>query len=149
MASEMLNSLLGDIKTAMKEKDAEKLLTLRTLHAEIKNLEINQRKEITDADVAAVAAKGIKQRQDAIEQYTSAGRQELAAREEAQIELYRRYQPKQLDEHELSPLIDEAIRESGAQTKKDMGAVMKILMPRVKGRADGAMVNTMVNQRLA
>ncbi len=149
MASPILDSLLADIKAAMKEKNQEKLLALRTLHAEIKNVEINERKEITDGDVAAVVTKAVKQRLDSIEQYEQAGRRDLAEKERNQIALYRSYQPRQLNEQELSGMVDAAIRETGAAAKKDMGAVMKVLMPRVKGRADGKLVNQLVNQKLS
>ena len=92
MSSPILDTIMADIKEAMKAKDTETLLTLRTLHSEIKNVGINQRKEITDEDVSSVIAKGIKQRLDSIEQFKKAERQDLIEKEEQQIAIYKKYQ---------------------------------------------------------
>ena len=148
MASEILGRLLADIKTAMKAREKEKLETLRFLHSEIKNFEVNERREPTDDDVAAIVGKAIKTREDAIEQFKAGGRGDLVARERAQIEICRAYQPAQLSEAEIEALVDEVIRETGAAGKKDTGKVMKELMPRVKGKADGKVVNAIVGRKL-
>lgn len=148
MSSPILNTIMGDIKEAMKAKDTETLLTLRTLHSEIKNVGIDQRKEITDEDVSSVIAKGIKQRLDSIEQFEKAERQDLIEKEQKQIDIYKKYQPKQLEPKEIEELVDTVIAESGAETKKDMGKVMKSLMPLVKGKADGKVVSEIVNSKL-
>ncbi len=148
MSSELLNKITADIKEAMKSKDKEKLTTLRTLHSEIKNIGINQQKEITDADIYVVLEKGIKQRQDAFTQYTDAKREDLAEQEKTQIAIYKSYQPQQMTEEEIEETVKNAISECGASSKKDMGKVMKALMPLVKGKADGKMVNTIVSKYL-
>ena len=149
MASELRNTLLADITSAMKAQEKEKLLALRTLNAEIKNLAIEQRKEeLEDSDVASVVAKAIKQREDSIEQFTAAGREDLAAKEQAQIDLYRNYQPRQLDSAEIEQIAAQAIEETQAAGKKDMGKVMKVVMPRVRGKADGKVVNRIVAGKL-
>ncbi|MFP4417115.1 MAG: GatB/YqeY domain-containing protein [Fibrobacterota bacterium] len=149
MSSSILQALMLDIKQAMKERQQEKLLALRTLHSEIKNLQINERRELSDADIGAVIGKAIKQRNDSIEQFKNAGRDDLAQKEQFQIGLYRQYLPKQLEKEEIEKLVEEVILKTGASGKKDMGAVMKELMPLVKGRADGKVVSSIVNQKLS
>jgi len=149
MASKLLETLLADIKATMKAKDSEKLTALRTLHSDIKNFGINNRKEITDDDVVAVLAKAVKQRKESLEQYTKAGRDDLAQKEQFEIDIFSAYQPEQLDEAAITELVEKAIAEAKATAKKDMGAVMKILMPQVKGRADGKLVSAIVNSKLS
>ena len=148
MASETLDRILADIKDAMKARDSERLTMLRTLHSDIKNVEINERREITDADVATVLSKGIKQRTESIEQYRGAGREDLAAKEQAEVDCYTSYLPEQLERAEIEAIVDRAIEEAQASTKKDIGKVMKIVMPQVKGKADGKAVNEIVNAKL-
>ncbi len=148
MASELLDQLLGDIKTAMKSREKDKLSALRFLHAEIKNVEINERRELTDDDVLNVIGRMVKQRQDAIEQFQKGGRDDLVAQETFQLDVYRTYQPAQLSEDEIAELVEQAIVATGASGKKDMGNVMKAVMPQVKGRAEGKVVNAIVGQKL-
>ena len=148
MASAILERLLADIKLAMKARASERLETLRFLHAEIKNFEVNERKEPTDDEVAAIVGKAIKSRQDSIEQFQAGGREDLVAREQAQLEICKAYQPEQLGEAEIEALVDEVIEQTGAAGKKDTGKVMKELMPRVKGKADGRMVSAIVGRKL-
>jgi len=139
-----MDQLLADIKTAMKLQDSETVMALRTLNAAIKDQTVNAGVEITDEAVVEVVAKAIKQRVDAIEQFTTADRQDLVIKEQKQVDLYRKYQPKQLDRSEIEALVRQCIAESGAANKKEMGKVMKLLMPRVKGCADGKLVNQVV-----
>lgn len=148
MASEFLDQLLGDIKTAMKSKEKDKLSALRFLHAEIKNVEINERREPTDDDVLNVIGRLVKQRQEAIEQFQKGGRDDLVTQEAFQLDVYRAYQPEQLTEDEIAELVEQAIAATGASGKKDMGNVMKVIMPQVKGRAEGKVVNAIVGQKL-
>lgn len=148
MASELLDQLLGDIKTAMKSKEKDKLLALRFLHAEIKNVGINERREPTDDDVLHVIGRMVKQRQEAIEQFQKGGRDDLVAQEAFQLDVYRAYQPAQLSEDEIAELVAQAIATTGASGKKDIGNVMKVVMPQVKGRAEGKVVNAIVSQKL-
>ena len=148
MASELLDQLLGDIKTAMKSKEKDKLSALRFLHAEIKNVEINERRDLTDDDVLTVIGRLMKQRQEAIEQFEKGGRDDLVAQEQFQLDVYRVYQPEQLSEDEIAELVEQAIAATGASSKKDMGNVMKVIMPQVKGRAEGKVVNAIVGQKL-
>ena len=144
MASEFMDQLMADIKTAMKAQESETLVALRTLHAAIKDQTVNAGVEVTDEVVAAVVAKAIKQRTDAIEQFASAGRQDLVDKEQKQVDLYRKYQARQLDRAEIEALVRQCIAESGAASKKEMGKVMQLLMPKVKGCADGKLVNQVV-----
>lgn len=149
MASVVMDQLMADIKEAMITKNSEALLALRTLHAAIKDQTVNAGVEVTDEIVTSVVGKAIKQRLDAIEQFTTANRQDLIDTEQKQIDLYRKYQPKQLDRAEIEVFVRECIAESGATTKKEMGKVMALLMPKVKGRSDGKLVNQVVQSLLA
>lgn len=148
MASKLADQLNDDIKTAMKAKESEAVMALRMLLAAVKDQTVNAGKEVTDDVVVEVVTKAIKQRKDAIEQFAAAGRADLVAKEEAQIVLYERYQPPQLDKEELTALVQAAITESGAQSKREIGKVMQVLMPQVKGRADGKLVNQVVQALL-
>jgi len=144
MSSKLLDDLLADIKTAMKNRENDKLVALRSLHAQIKDATVNVGREATDGDVATVLAKAIKQRQDSIEQFRTGGREDLVAKEQQEIDIYKKYQPAQLSQAEIEALVKEAITATGAAGKKDMGKVMQALMPQVKGRADGKLVNQVV-----
>ena len=148
MASVVMDQLMADIKEAMKTKNSESLLALRTLHAAIKDQTVNAGIDVTDEIVTSVVGKAIKQRLDAIEQFTTAARQDLIDTEQKQIDLFRKYQPKQLDRAEIEVFVRECIAESGATTKKEMGKVMALLMPKVKGRSDGKLVNQVVQSLL-
>ena len=149
MASVVMDQLMADIKEAMITKNSEALLALRTLHAAIKDQTVNAGVDVTDEIVTSVVGKAIKQRLDAIEQFTTAARQDLIDTEQKQIDLFRKYQPKQLDRAEIEVFVKECIAESGATTKKEMGKVMALLMPKVKGRSDGKLVNQVVQSLLA
>ena len=144
MASAILDRILADIKEAMKAKESDKLMALRTLHAAIKDQTVNAGLEASDETVTAVIAKAIKQRTDSVEQFSAAGRTDLVAKEQKEIDLFRVYQPRQMDRAEIEVVVRECIAESGAASKKDMGKVMQALMPKVKGRADGKLVNQVV-----
>ena len=148
MASAILDRILADIKEAMKAKAADKLTALRGLHAAIKDQTVNAGVEATDDAVVAVVAKAIKQRIDSVEQYAAAGRKDLVDKEQIEIDLFRVYQPRQMDRAEIEVLVKQSIAESGATCKKEMGKVMQALMPKVKGKADGKLVNQIVQSLL-
>lgn len=148
MSSEVINRILDDIKIAMKAQEKDKLLALRMLNSEIKNVGINEQREVTDEDALNVISRLIKQRQEAIEQFNQGGRDDLIAKDSFQLEVYRLYQPAQLTAAEVSTLVDAVIAETGASSKKEMGQVMKVLMPQVRGRVDGKTVNGIVSQKL-
>jgi len=104
--------------------------------------------ELSDEDVTNAVSAYAKQRRDSIESYEQGGREDLAANERAELEILTAYLPQQMSEDEVSAIVDDAVRESGASEPKDMGAVMKLVMPKVKGRADGKLVNRIVQSRL-
>jgi len=148
MGLEVFEQLQSDIKTAMKAREKEKLTALRTLHAEIKNVSVNAGKELTEEDFVAVLSRAVKQRKDSVEQFKQGGREDLAAKEQAEIELIQEYLPAQLERDAIEAIVREAIAESGASGKKEMGKVMQLVMPKVKGKADGKLVNQVVMQLL-
>jgi len=141
--------LQDDIKTAMKAGEKEKLLVLRTLHSDIRKFEIDGRKTAADDDVFQILAKGIKTRQESADQYKAANREDLAKQEEFEIEIYKQYQPKQLSEDEVKKFVADAVSKSGATSVKEIGKVMAVLMPNVKGKADGKLVNDLVKAVLS
>ena len=148
MSTEIIGRLQDDIKVAMKARESEKLEALRFLYSEIKNVGINEGRELTDDDALVVVGRLIKQRQESVEQFKKGGREDLVAREEMGINLYREYLPPQLSVEELKAIVAEAVAETSAAGLKDMGKVMKVLMPRVKGLAEGKVVNEVVREQL-
>jgi uncharacterized protein YqeY len=137
-----------DMKKAMVAKDKVRLTVTRLLRSEIKYKEIEKGAELSDEDVIAVLSSSLKRHKDSIEQFEKGGREDLVAREKAELEMIREYMPEQLEEAELSQVVDEAIREVDASAVSDLGRVMKVLMPKVMGRADGKKVNQLVSSRL-
>lgn len=141
--------LSEDIKDAMRAKESEKLLALRTLSSDVKKIAIDAgRREPSDDDVLTAATKAVKQREDAAEQFRNAGREELERVEVAQAAWIRAYLPAQMDVSEIEAVVRETVAEVGATSKKDMGKVMAALMPKVKGKADGKLVNQAVQAQL-
>ncbi len=141
--------LQNDLVAAMKSKEELRLSTLRMLMSAIRNKEIEKRPGVlTDDDVLTVVASEVKKRTDAIADYTKGGRLELAEKEQTEKTILESYLPKQLSDAELAAFVDAAIKESGATTQKDFGLVMKLLMPKVKGKAAGNKVSDEVKQRL-
>ena len=143
-----------DLKSALKAREKQKLGVLRMVKSKIqeKQVELRGKKgadaDLSEDDVTAVVVAYAKQRRDSIESYEQGGREDLAAAERAELEILAAYLPQQMGEEEVAAIVDAAIAESGAASPKDMGAVMKLVMPKVKGRADGKMVNGIVQSRL-
>ncbi len=137
-----------ETKAAMRAKDKARLATLRMINAAIKQREVDERTELNDEQVLAVLEKMLKQRRESVEQYRKAGREELAAKEEAEMAVIRAFLPEPLSEAELDALIDAAVAETGAQSLCDMGKVMGKLRPQVQGRADMAQVSAKIKARL-
>jgi len=138
-----------DLQRAIKERDEIRMSALRLLRAALQNAAISKKKEtLEDHEVQEVVARLMKQHQDSIEGFRKGGRQELVQREEAQLGILKSYSAPELGEGELKALIEEAIRESGASGPGQLGQVMKCLMPKVRGRADGQRVNTLVRLQL-
>ncbi|WP_151735895.1 GatB/YqeY domain-containing protein ['Paenibacillus yunnanensis' Narsing Rao et al. 2020] len=143
--SERLNE---DMKQAMKSKDKFTLSTIRMVRSTIKYLEIDLKRTLDDSEVLDILSREIKQRKDALQEFETAGRDELAANTKAEIEIISKYLPEQLSEEEIKVIVQQTIQETGASSKSDMGKVMSALMPKVKGRADGKLVNQAVQQFL-
>jgi uncharacterized protein YqeY len=138
----------ADTKGALKAGAKEKVSTLRMLSAALKNRQIDKRGPLTEDEVLEAVRSLIKQRRDSVEQFTKGGRQDLVDKESAEIGFLEVYLPQQLSREELEPLVREAITQSGAQGSKDMGKVMKVLIPMVGGRADGKLVSELVKSAL-
>ncbi|GIO40539.1 MULTISPECIES: GatB/YqeY domain-containing protein [Paenibacillus] len=143
--SERLNE---DMKQAMKSQDKFKLSTIRMVRATIKNLEIDLKRTLDDSEVLDILSREIKQRKDALQEFEKAGRDDLAANVKAEAEIIAEYLPEQLNEDEIKVIVQQTIQETGATSKADIGKVMSALMPKVKGRADGKLVNQAVQQFL-
>ncbi|MGN6186371.1 MAG: GatB/YqeY domain-containing protein [Thermoanaerobaculia bacterium] len=137
-----------DMTTAMKAQDKERLSTLRMLQSALKNEQINLGHELSDEEVMSIILKAVKQRLDSIEQYQNAGRAELAEKERSEMELLKTYLPAELSSEELESGIREIIAATGAQSKKDLGKVMKEATARFKGRADGKKIQEVVQRLL-
>ena len=137
-----------DLKNAMKERDEVRVRTLRMINAAIKNFEVEKMKEADDEDVIGILQKEAKKRREAIEEYRKAGREDLAKDEEAELKVIEEYLPKQMSEDEIRALAMKIISEVGAKSPRDLGKVMKEIMPKVKGRADGKVVNRIVRELL-
>ena len=148
MASALYDKLMADMKDAMKAHNMQTVNAVRGVIAKVKDLTVNAGKEITDDVVLAVVAKGVKQREESIAQFESAGRAELAAGEKAELEFLKGYLPAQFSEAEVAEVVKATVAELGATSKKDMGRVMKEVMARVKGQADGKLVSKLVGAAL-
>ncbi len=142
--------LTTDMKEAMKAKESGKLAlsVIRMVRANIKYAEIERKTELDDQGVLEVLAKEVKMRRDSMEEFAKGNRPDLVENLEREIEVLMQYLPKQLAEDEVRQLVKDAIAKSGAVTVKDMGKVMAVLMPSVKGKADGKLVNTLVREML-
>jgi hypothetical protein len=138
-----------DLKSAMRARDSLRMNTIRGLKSAVKYREIELMKPLDDAGILGVAATEIKRRRDSVDQYRAGNRPDLADKEEAEIRLLQDYLPQPLAAAELEAKVDEVIARVGAKGPKDMGAVMKALLPDVQGRADGKVVSELVKQRLA
>jgi uncharacterized protein len=142
--------LMEDMKQAMKDKEPGKfrLSVIRMVRASLKNVEIDKKRELTDEEVLEVLAREVKMRRDGMEEFTKAGRPDLVQNLETEIAILMEYLPKQLDESEIRQLVREIIASVGAVTEKDLGKVMSALKPKIKGIADGKVVNAIVREEL-
>lgn len=137
-----------DLKRAMKASESTKVSVLRMLKAALKNRQIEEGRELTDDETIKVVSNLVKRGRDSVEQFSKAGRADLAKKEEDEIAVLQSYLPEQLGSEDLDRIIKEAIRESSAMSVQDMGKVMRILMPKIKGIADGKYVNNRVKELL-
>jgi uncharacterized protein len=138
-----------DMKLAMKSQDKFKLSVIRMVRAAIKNVEIDQRRTLEEEEVLDILNREIKQRRDSLQEFEKAGRDDLAENLKAEIAVLMEYMPQQLTEEEVKAIVQQTIQEVGASSKADMGKVMGALMPKVKGRADGKLINGLVQQLLS
>jgi uncharacterized protein len=148
-AMSLKNRISDDMKAAMRARDAERLSAIRLLLAAVKQKEIDERVELDDAQIVGVVDKQVKQRRDSIAQYEQAGRQDLAERERAEIDVLSAYLPQQAGEAEIAAEIDAAIAATGAAGPQDMGKVMGLLKTKLAGRTDLSAVSGQVRGRLA
>jgi len=146
---DLKSQLTNDLKDGLRSGDKLRVSVIRLLTAMIKNREVDKRGPLTDPEVLQAISTSCKQRQEAIEQFRQGGREDLASKETAELAILQSYLPKPLTAEELQELVQAAIREAQATSAKEMGKVMALLMPRVTGRADGKVVNTMVREALA
>jgi uncharacterized protein len=139
-----------DIADAMRAKDQDRLGPLRMLKAAFMNKKVERGKDVTDSEALQIVSTLVKQRKDSVEQFTTAGRQDLADKEKAEIVILETYLPPPVSREELEKAVDEAVRTTGASSPKDMGSVMKAVMAGLAGRnADGKLINELVRARLS
>ena len=139
----------ADLTESMKARDAARTGTLRMVQAALKNEQIEKGHELSDEEAEVVLRRALKQRQDSVEQYRKGSREDLAAKEEAEITILQEYLPQLLSEAETERIVDETIASTGAASKKDMGKVMKEIMATHKARIDGKVVQAILGRKLA
>jgi hypothetical protein len=147
-ASPLKETIQDSVKSAMRAKEKERLATLRQITAAIKQLEVDNRADLSDDDIIVVLTKMTKQRRDALTQFEDAGRDDLAAIEKAELAIIAEFLPAQLSAEEVAAEIDAVIAETGASSPKDMGKVMNALRPKLQGRADMGPVSGLVKKAL-
>ncbi|RQD69777.1 MAG: GatB/YqeY domain-containing protein [Tindallia sp. MSAO_Bac2] len=140
--------LAEDLKTAMKNKELTRKNVITMIRSSVKQIEVDERKELSDEDVLQIIMKQVKQRNDALESFKSAGREDLVEQTKEEISILESYLPEPLTEEEILQSIQNAIDETGAESMKDMGAVMNKVMADTKGKADGKIVSQLVRQKL-
>lgn len=145
----LLERLNNDMKQAMKNKEKDKLSVIRMVKASLQNEAIKTGQELSDNEELTVLSREVKQRKDSLHEFEKAGRDDLVEKLRTELSYIVEYMPKQLTEEELSDIVKAAILETGASTKAEMGKVMAVLMPKVKGKADGSLVNKLVQQHLS
>jgi uncharacterized protein len=138
----------ADLTESMKARSAERTSVLRMLQAAIKNEQINVQHELADEEVMTVIRKAVKQRLDSIEQYTKGNRPDLAAKEQSELEILKTYMPPELSDEEIESGVRDIVASTGAQSKKDMGKVMKEATAKYKGRVDGKKIQEIVSRLL-
>jgi uncharacterized protein len=148
MSESLKKQITSAMKDAMRAKAKERLGAIRLMLAEVKRIEVDERIDVDDARLLAVLDKMVKQRRDSIQQFEAAERQELADKEQAEIDVIQEFLPEALTDEELAAMIDAAIASTGAESMRDMGKVMGILKPKIQGRADVGAVSGMVKGKL-
>jgi len=149
MAESPKDQLMSALKEAMKNKDTERRNTIRLLQSAIKQVEVDERRELSDEDVVDILQKEAKKRRESIDELTAAGREEQAQDEQNELDIIIEFLPEQLSREEIEVLVRDAIAKTGASSPKEMGKVMGILVPQTKGRADGKLVSLVVRELLS
>ncbi|KHF41891.1 GatB/YqeY domain-containing protein [Halalkalibacter okhensis] len=145
----LLERLNQDMKNAMKNKEKDRLSVIRMVKSSLQNEKYKLGRELTDDDSLTVLNRELKQRKDSLHEFEKANREDLASKLREEINVLEDYMPEQLSEEEVSQIVLETIAEVGASTKGDMGKVMGAIMPKVKGKADGGLVNRLVQKHLS
>lgn len=149
----LYEQILADLKKAMLAKDKDLTQVLRSMKAALLEKEISERKggeaKLSEEQVVQVLMKAAKQRKDSIEQYDAAGRTDLSETEKKELAIIESYLPKMMSKEEVASIVDDVISNTGAKSMQDMGKVMGAIMPRVKGKADGSLVNQIVKEKLS
>ena len=140
--------LQEDLKTSMKNKDTLRKSVITLIRSSIKQVEVDKRIELNDDDIIDIISKQLKQRNDSLEQFLDAGREDLVEETRSEIEVLKEYLPQQLSEEELNEIVKQTISEVGATSMKDMGTIMTVIKPKTKGRADGKLINKLVKENL-
>ena len=143
------DQIKSDVKDAMRAKEVVKRDTLRNIQASIKQIEVDERRDVTDADVESIMMKYLKQREDAKAQFADAGRDDLVEKEDAEIAIVKAYLPEPMDDAELETVLKEVIASTGAESMKDMGKVMGAAKAAIGSRADGGRINQVVKKLLS
>lgn len=146
--SQIKQTLTDTIKVSMKAREIERVKVLRNVQAVIKQIEIDRRIELDDAEVLEILQKQLKQRHESLTIFTENGRDDLATKEQFEIDIINEYMPKQMDDAEIIALVNAEIAEQGATSMRDMGSVMGILKTKTAGRADPALISKLVKDAL-
>ena len=144
----VLEKLIQDMNDALRSGDKLRLGVIRLLRAQLKNAAIQHGRELTEDEVLSVLSSAVKMRKEAIEKFREGQRQDLVEKEQAELDIICSYLPEPLSEEQISELIDTVMHEVGAMGLPDLGSVMKEIMPQVRGRADGGVVNKLVREKL-
>ncbi|AYW50687.1 MAG: GatB/YqeY domain-containing protein [Tetragenococcus koreensis] len=144
----LLTKLNDDMKAAMKGKDKKSLQVIRMLKASLQNEKINLGRDLTDEEELAIISREMKQRRDSLAEFEKVGRDDLAEKTKSEIAIVERYLPAQLTEDEIFQIVSQAIEQTGASSPKEFGKVMGVVMPKVKGKADGNQVNAIAKELL-
>ena len=146
--SQLKQTLSDTIKTSMKARELERVKVLRNVQSVVKQIEIDRQTELDDAQVLEVLQKQLKQRHESLSIFTENGRDDLASKEQFEIDIINEFMPKQMDDAELAALVNDEIKEQGATSMRDMGSVMGVLKNKTAGRADPALISKLVKDAL-
>ena len=149
MSQEIKAQLTQEMKSAMKSKQKDRLLVIRTMLAAVKQIEVDERVEVDDARLLAILDKQLKQRRESAKIYKEAGRDELLAKEEFEMTIIQEFLPEAISEEEIITLIDQAIKSTSAESMKDMGKVMGVIKPQVQGKADMSQISQLIKNKLS